>query len=111
MEKYDFKKENIKFHNIVISVTSPVDYEMSRFVLLEDLADLQWHEYVIVEGYHCSCYGFDDTQWEAIKFTYDELIKICEDRINNYHSDSGYYFSNSREREFYHLVYDYLRGA
>ena len=38
MEKYEIKniKNKIKLHNIVFSVTSEIDYEMSRFILLED---------------------------------------------------------------------------
>ena len=62
MEKYDLKKGNVKFHNIVIAVTTKPDYEMNRYLLLEDLKDLEYGEFVIVEGGHCSCYDFDDVR-------------------------------------------------
>lgn len=103
MEKYDLKKGRIKFHNVVIIITSKPDYEMSRWILLEDLKDIKYDEYVVVEGSHCSCYGFDDTEWEAIKYTKEELIKIANDRIE---SDNWY----DEEKRFYELVLEYLKG-
>lgn len=101
MEKYDLKKGNVKFYNIVIAITSEPDYEMERWLLLEDLKDLKYDEYVIVEGCHCSCYGFDDTQWDAMKYTKEELIKIAKDRLKN-----DWY---TEEEQFYKLVLKYLR--
>ena len=106
MEKYDLQKEKVKIHNIVITITTKPDYEMNRWLLLEDLEDLKWNEYVIVEGFHCSCYNFDDTTWEAIKYTEEEeLVKIAKDRINKYSFDS----CDRAEKEFYRLVLEYMR--
>ena len=102
MEKYDLKKEKVQLHNIAIATTSRPDYEMNRWLLLEDLKDLNYNEYVVVEGGHCSCYGFDETVWDAIKYTTEELIKIAEDRISN-----DYYYKE--EKEFYRLVLNYFK--
>ena len=102
MEKYDFKKEQLKFHNIVIAITSEPDYEMSRYILLEDLKNIKYGEYVIVEGSHCSCYDFDDTEWEAVKYSHEELIKIAKDKIEN-----GW---ECTEKKFYELVLKYIKG-
>lgn len=102
MKKYNLKKENVKFHNIVIAVTTQPDYEMDRYLLLEHLKDLNYNEFVIVEGYHCSCYDFDETKWEAIIYTKKELIKIAEDRIS---SDCWH----SEEKQFYKLVLEYIK--
>lgn len=102
MEKYDLKKGNVKFHNIVIAVTTKPDYEMNRYLLLEDLKDLEYGEFVIVEGGHCSCYDFDETQWDAIKYTKEELIKIAEDRVLN-----EYWYEE--EKQFYKLVLEYIK--
>lgn len=94
---FDIKK--IGLHNIVFSVTSDHDCEMERWFLLEDLEDLKYNEYVIVEGFHCSCYDFDDTNWEAIRCTTEELIKLSNEKLK---------FVTGKEKEFYLLVYDYL---
>ena len=42
MEKYDLKLSNIKFHNIVLAITSKPGYEMYRYLLIEDLEDLRY---------------------------------------------------------------------
>lgn len=78
MEKYDLKNNQVNFHNILFASTSEPDYEMSRTILLENLKDTNYDEYVVVEGCHCSCYGFDDTEWDAIKYNKNELLKLAE---------------------------------
>jgi len=83
MEKYNLIKEKIKLHNIIFCYTSEIDYEMSRYLLIEGLDDIGYDDYILVEGYHCSCYDFDDTEWEAIKYTRDELIELAKVKIND----------------------------
>lgn len=102
MEKYDLKKEDIKLHNIIIANTSEPDYEMSRWLLLEGLPNLKYNEYVIVEGGHCSCYDFDETIWDAMKYSEEELVKIANDRVSTNHWYSA-------EKEFYRNVLEYLK--
>lgn len=102
MEKYDLKLSNIKFHNIVLAITSEPSYEMWRYLLIEDLEDLRYDEYIVVEGSHCSCYGFDDTKWEAIKYTKNELLTLAEKRI----TENCW---AKEEKRFYYLVNEYLR--
>lgn len=82
MEVYKIDKDKIKIHNIVYAITSKPDYNMDRLLLLENLEDLKFDEYVIVEGGHCSCYDFDDTKWEGTKYTKEELLKLAEANIN-----------------------------
>lgn len=106
MEKIEIKKEDIKVHNIVIALTSKPDYDMTRYYLLEDVVydsnlKLKYDEYIVADGFHCSCYDFDDTEWEFIKYTKEELLKIADDRINN-----DYWYVE--EKEFYKLVKNYL---
>lgn len=71
MKTIDAKTLNTKPHNILFASTSDQDYEMSRLILLEDVEE--YGNYIILEGSHCSCYGFDDTQWEAVQYTEEEL--------------------------------------
>lgn len=66
-----FKSDNlrnvkIKPHNIILTHTTPIDYDISRLMLVEDIDELGgYDEYLLLDGYHCSCYGFDDCAWEA----------------------------------------------
>lgn len=78
MKKVNWREINIQPHHIVTADTTPPDYEMSRRILLE----LSYDEYVILEGHHCSCYDFDDTEWEAIEYTRDELKKLSNASYN-----------------------------
>lgn len=78
MEKYNIKGKKIELHNVLFATTSERDYEMVRLLLLEDMPDTEYGEYVLAEGGHCSCYDFDETEWDCVKITDDELNKILE---------------------------------
>ena len=78
MRNYDLKNVKIELHNVVFSTTTPENYEMSRLLLLEKMPQTKWDEYVLVEGGHCSCYGFDETQWDATVFSEAEMDKLME---------------------------------
>lgn len=78
MKKINYKEIDIKPHNIVVAFTSEPDYEMSRHILLE----IKYDSYILLEGHHCSCYDFDDTEWEAIEYTEDELLKLADAEYN-----------------------------
>ena len=79
MKKYDIKGKIILPHNILYASTSPLDYSMDRIILLEDLSDIEYDEYVLLEGGHCSCFGFDETEWDCTLLTREELIKIIKE--------------------------------
>lgn len=84
MEKYNLKnKTDIKMHNVLSATTTERYYEMERLLLLENMPDTNYDEFVLVEGYHCSCYDFDETNWDCIKLTKDELNKLLEN-INDW---------------------------
>lgn len=101
MEKIKINKDYLEIHNFVIVYTTPIGYEMQRYILLKDIKDLEHDEYVIAEGSHCSCYDFDDTEWEYIKYTEEELKKLCEIKsIDEY--------TNHDERIFYTLCRNYF---
>lgn len=78
MKKVSWRDLIIKPHNIVTAYTSEPDYEMTRSILLQ----IDYCTFVVLEGYHCSCYGFDDTEWEAIQYTEGELRRIAHADYN-----------------------------
>jgi hypothetical protein len=84
MKKIEWKELIIKPHQIVTAYTSEPDYEMSRIILLKQ----DYNTFVIVEGYHCSCYDFDETEWDAIQYTEEELKKIA---WADYNQDSKFW--------------------
>lgn len=79
MEKYNItNKTDIKMHNVLFATTSQRDYYMERLLLLEDMPNTNYNEFVLAEGAHCGCYDFDETEWDCIKLTIDELNKLLK---------------------------------
>ena len=102
MEKYILNKEKINLHNIIFAITTNIDYEMTRYYLLGDLEDLKYDEFVVLEGHHCSCYDFDDTEWEALKFSRIELLSLAQLKQKSNNSWS------IEEKKFYRFIIDYF---
>ena len=72
----NFKIGDVPHHAIAFAATSDKDYEMNRVLMAED-----WPEYgdiTLINGSHCSCYGFDDTAWDATTYTLDEAKKVAQ---------------------------------
>lgn len=69
MHEVNVKDVEINLHTIVAAYTTKPDYEMNRYFLIQESYD----RFFIVEGFHCSCYDFDDTQWTAMQYTREEL--------------------------------------
>ena len=64
MKEYSWEnKKPIMASNIIYAVTSELDYEMNRLIILEEN-----YKYIILEGSHCSCYDFDEVIWNATEF-------------------------------------------
>lgn len=73
----------IKPHNILFAWTSEPDWEMSRIIVLENLEGvIGYDEVLVLEGGHCSCYDFDETSWDGIVYTKDELKKLANADYN-----------------------------
>ena len=77
-----FKKEGIKPHQILITITNDSDYEVERKLLLQDIEGLKCDEYLVLEGNHCSCYDFDDTLWTGTVYVRNELYKLANAEFN-----------------------------
>lgn len=52
--------------------------------------------YILLEGWHCSCYDWPEVDWDATYYEEDELLKIADMRKHNP--------SDSAERRFFMLV-------
>lgn len=78
----EFKIEQVPQYAIVIAATSEPDYNMSRILIAEDWPE--YGDYTVITGGHCSCYGFDDTKWDAVIYTLDELNKVIAEWHRSY---------------------------
>jgi hypothetical protein len=77
MKKIDnFKIDQIPVWKICVTTTSTPDYSMDRTYFVEDWPD--YGDYTLVTGGHCSCFNFDETDWDAITYTKDEIKKVVE---------------------------------
>lgn len=77
-----FKNEGIKPHQILVAITSKPDYEMDKNILLVNIEGLKYDEYLLLEGGHCSCYDFDETDWNGTIYTSDELRRLANADYN-----------------------------
>lgn len=59
-------------------VTSSVDAccDWDRILFVEHYPE--YDEYTMIEGGHCSCYGFDSAEWDATVYTREELKKLVK---------------------------------
>lgn len=78
----DFKIDQIPVWKIIFAATSYPDYEMDRVYIIEDYP--QNGDYTVVTGDHCSCYDFDETEWEAITYSRDEIECLLKSWENTY---------------------------
>ena len=102
MKQYRWKNDKeIKAHEILYAVTSQDDYEMYRLILLE----IDYFNYVVLEGSHCSCYNFDECTWDATEFdgldSLSELKKFLS--LDDYCGlrEKAYNFINWKEKGVY----------
>jgi hypothetical protein len=72
----DFRLENVPQHKIAFAATSEPDYSMDRVIVAEDWPD--YGDVTIINGSHCSCYGFDETSWDATIYTEQEAKAVID---------------------------------
>lgn len=76
----NFNVNSIKALEILFASTSDPEYEMDRVILLDRgiKVDEVWHEYILIDGGHCSCFGFEEVEWTVIAYTREELKRLAE---------------------------------
>lgn len=77
----EFESNNIPIASVAFAFTEEYDYSATRTLFL--VAYPNNNEYTLVEGGHCSCYGFDEVEWEAIVYTEEELLKVLRGWMND----------------------------
>ena len=83
-------------HNIEFCYTSEQDYEMQRIIIITGIEGLQYDEYLVLGGGHCSCYDFDETEWDGVVWDNAEFHKLAESK-----SQKNY---DEKERRFWEIV-------
>jgi len=71
-----FKIESVPHHAIALAATNEEPYSADRVLIAVDWPELA--DYTVISGSHCSCYGFDEVQWDAIVYTRNELRKVAQ---------------------------------
>lgn len=76
---------------IICAAQSEPDYSEERYMLIyagDGSDDYYDKGYILLEGWHCSCYDWPEVDWDATYYEEDELLKIADMRKRN-PSDSG----------------------
>lgn len=92
MEKVNIKDYPITYANVVFAKTISDCYNEDRLIVIDD-----YPNFILAEGGHCSCYDFDEVQWEAIKYSREELEKLASAPYN-------------KESTFWNGILKYIRG-
>ena len=71
---------------IICAAQSEPDYSEERYMLIYagDRSDDYYDKgYILLEGWHCSCYDWPEVDWDATYYEEDELLKIADMRKRN----------------------------
>lgn len=84
MKTMDIKDLKISEKNILVCYTSGPDYQMSREILIDNTlyGYKKDEEFAYVEGYHCSCYDFNDCKFDVTIYSKEEIKKIAKAPYN-----------------------------
>lgn len=91
--------EIIEPWRIICAAQSEPDYGEERYMLIyagDRSDDYYGKGYILLEGWHCSCYDWPEVDWDATHYEEDELLKIADMRKRNP--------SDNAERRFFMLV-------
>ena len=90
--------ETIEPWRVICATQSTPDYNEERYILLyDDDFPMLGGPFLVLEGWHCSCYDWDDVEWDATRYTHDELLSLAESKA----TDGCYHVA---ERKFWELV-------
>lgn len=107
MRKIDAPYE-IETWRIVCAAQSQPDFSEDRQILYYGGERSDYHgngPFVVLDGGHCSCYDWEDVEWDAMEYTYDELVRLAESKA----SGNGCY--SKSERLFWEMVLFAVKGV
>lgn len=94
----------IKTWRIICAAQSEPDYSESRQILIYGGENSCEDKYILLDGGHCSCFDWPETEWDAIEYNKDELLTLAESKKDG---DGCYYDS---EKAFWQCVLMALGG-
>lgn len=83
---------------IICAAQSEPDYSEERYILIYSGENVWDDVYAVIEGGHCSCFSWNDVEWDGVEYGRDELLKLAESKIG----DSGWYCR--AEQRFWKMV-------
>ncbi|MFQ6918157.1 MAG: hypothetical protein ACLRS5_00785 [Collinsella sp.] len=78
--------KSIEPWRIICAAQSEPDYSEERYMLIyagDGSDDYYDKGYILLEGWHCSCYDWPEVDWDATYYEEDELLKIADMRKRN----------------------------
>ena len=94
----------IKTWRIICAAQSEPDYSESRQILIYAGEDTWERRYMLLDGGHCSCFDWEDVEWDAVEYTEEELLALAESKKDG----EGCYYDS--ERLFWQSVLIALGG-
>ena len=76
--------EHIEPWRIVCAAQSEPDYSEDRQILLYGGNEGDYHgkgPFVVLDGGHCSCYDWEEVDWDATEYARDELVRLAESKL------------------------------
>ena len=93
--------KNIEPWRIVCAAQSEPDYSEDRQILLYGGDEGDYHgngPFILLDGGHCSCYDWEEVEWDATEYDYDELVTLAKSKADG----KGCYYKS--EQMFWQLV-------
>lgn len=94
----------IKTWRIICAAQSEPNYSESRQILIYGGENSCEDKYILLDGGHCSCYGWPEVEWDAVEYTKDELLTLAESKKDG----AGCYYDS--EKAFWQCVLIALGG-
>lgn len=82
MKNYEVPKA-IEPWRIICAMQTEPDYDEERFMLIYAGDNVYDDRYALIEGSHCSCYDWNDTEFHGTEYTRKELETLYKNKDEN----------------------------